>query len=102
MTFRITEGHVFEKRLCFEKQSRENCKGMHRHEYNEQILAVIFGIQNEDKLFQSQGPNCVSTHTHTHTHIHTDTLHPEFITEVSYRHSIRTQRDSLINKWTIS
>lgn len=84
----VTEGHVFEKRLCFEKSKAERiCEVVHGHENNEQILAVIFGIQNEDKLFQSLEPNCVLTDTHTHT------LRPEFITEVSYRLSKRTQRN---------
>lgn len=78
MTFHITGGHVFEKRLCFQRSKAERIyKVVHRHEYNEQILSVIFGIQNEDKLFQSPEPNCVPTHTHT-----------EFIIEDSCRHSI--------------
>ena len=70
--FPYNRGHVFEKRLCFQKSKAERMhKVVHRHKYNEQILSVIFGIQNEDKLFQSQEPNCVPTHTHTHTHTHT-------------------------------
>lgn len=51
-----------------ERKGERIYKDVHRHEYNEQILDVIFGIQNEDKLFQSPEPNRVSTHTDTHKH----------------------------------
>ena len=93
MTFHIREGRVFEKKnkdcVLRRAKHREFAKAC---KFNEQILAMIFWIQNEDKLVQSHEPNCVSTHTQTHTQC------PEFITEVSYRHSTLTQRASSTDK----
>lgn len=59
MTFHITEGLVFgEKSVLRRAKPREFTKAC-TDMTNEQILALIFGIQNEDKLFQSQESNCV-------------------------------------------
>lgn len=73
--FLYNRGTCFWKTIVFsEEQSRKNLQICAQTRVQWTNMAVIFGIQNEDKLFQSLEPNCVSKHTHAHKHTHT--LHP--------------------------